>query len=92
MVVVSAGTVTASETVPEVHAWVWGSPVMAGEDEIAQLVAPLTVADSVTDPPLSGSEDVDGAKPVTVGAGWAATVTVVVALVVLEPVAARENV
>ncbi len=46
--------------------------MIADEEEITQLVAPVTVADSVTDPPLSGSAAGEDAKLVIVGAGTAA--------------------
>jgi len=46
-----AGTATTSVTLPFEQGMVTGNPVIGSFDEKAQLVALVTVADKVTDPP-----------------------------------------
>lgn len=54
--VVSEGTVTDTEALPELHDSVWGSPEIAGVTDNTQLLAPVTEAESSTGPPVWGSE------------------------------------
>ena len=87
---VLAGRVTLLVTVPEVQGTVEGRPVMAGVEENAQLVAPVTWAERATDPPAEPSDEGFAANAVTVGGPGAATMTLTAgALTVLEPVTAR---
>ncbi|MGO9906909.1 MAG: hypothetical protein ACLP4R_29935 [Solirubrobacteraceae bacterium] len=72
MLVVSAGTVTATDTLPEAHATCETRPEIEGDDDNTQLVAPDTDADNVTDPPPDASEEGDAENPVIVGAATAA--------------------
>ena len=62
-----AGIVSGTETVPDAQATVSGSPVTVVEDVRLQLVAPVTVADSVTAPPVLGSDEELLVKPEIVG-------------------------
>ena len=69
MLVVSAGTVTDTEALPDVHDTVLGSPVTAGVEENTQLVASVTVADNTTDPPVCGRVATEAVNELTTGAG-----------------------
>jgi hypothetical protein len=69
---VLVGMLTGTDNGPDLQLGEAVKPVMAGEDARVHLVAPDTVAASVTIPPVDGSEDGEAAKPVTVGAGVAA--------------------
>ncbi len=91
LVVVLAGSVTGTVAVPLVQGTVSGSPVTVGDTENAQLVAPVTEADSVAEPPVWGSEVGVAENDTTLGGTRAATLTVVVALAVLVAVAERVN-
>jgi hypothetical protein len=72
--VVLAGTLTGIDTGPELQPTDGVSPVIAGEEARLQLVAPETVAERVTWPPLDDKESGEATNPVTVGAGVAAAV------------------
>jgi hypothetical protein len=91
---VLAGIVTGSVTVPFEQGTVAGSPGMAGEDENVQLVALATVADRVTDPPAEVTDEGMTVGVDTIGAGAAATESLTVLVVVVEvvPVATRVKV
>src|ERR1019366_7831655 len=64
---VLTGTVTLSVTVPFEHGVVVGNPVTVRFDEKAQLVAFVTCADKVTEPPEAPREDGATANDDTVG-------------------------
>ena len=57
-----------------------------------QVLAPVSVAETVTVPPAKGSEAGVAVKSLTVGTGLPATLTLVVAFTDFEPVAERVNV
>jgi hypothetical protein len=46
-----AGTATPVEALPELQVTVFGNPESAGVDEKVHVVAPVTDAESVTEPP-----------------------------------------
>jgi hypothetical protein len=83
-----AVTATVAEALPELQVTVFGSPETAGVEEKAQLVTPVTDADSVTEPPAWGSVGGVAVNEVITGAGGPATVTLTgVAFTVLDPTA-----
>lgn len=86
-------TATTVEALPELQVTVLGRPESAGVDEKAQVLTPVTDAESVTEPPVWGSVGGLAVNEVTDGAGGPATVTLTgVAFTVLEPTADRLNV
>jgi hypothetical protein len=84
-----AGSVTGTETVPAEQPTVRGRPERAGEELREQLVASVTDAPRVTDPPADPTVGGVAANPVMTGAEGSETVTVVVAFTLLEPLAER---
>jgi hypothetical protein len=66
-VVVLAASVSGTETGPDAQVTVSGSPVTAVFDDSSQLVAPVTVADSITDPPALVRDEGLAVKPEIVG-------------------------
>lgn len=84
-----AGMVTGTERVPELHETVLGSPLSAGVDESVQVVASVTWAEMVTEPPAGPTETGVSVKLKMTGAVGADTVTVVEAVVFEVPLAVR---
>lgn len=86
-----AGRVTDAEALPVSQESISGNPEIAGDDEMSQISAPVRLADNCTVPPESDNVTGDALKELITGGGSAATVRVVFAFLVLDPVAARVN-
>jgi hypothetical protein len=86
------GRLTETCPLPLVQGMVAGNPGRAVVDENVQLVAAATCAKRVTWPPVPPSEFGDAAKDEIVGAGFAPTVILALAVTVFEPETESSNV
>ena len=81
------GTVSVCEKVPEAHDTVVGKPLSAGFTEMVQVLAPPTVAERCSVPPLEWTRDGVAVNPDTEGPGTPATTTLALAFTGFDPVA-----